>query len=177
MTAPLFETERLALRRMTDADAPFYLSMLSDPDFKANIADRGVRTEEQALAHMQDRVYTSYEVHDFGMWLAQRKSDGVAVGMAGLVKRDFLEHVDVGYAFLPAGRGQGYATEASAGVMRYAASRYGLAALAAIVSPQNTASIRVLERLGFERLGQVQFPDDGDICEHFLCQLDSVPAA
>lgn len=168
---PLLETERLALREMTDDDAGFYLAMLSDPDFKAHIADRGVRTEEQALAHMQDRVFTSYEVHGFGMWLVSRKQDGAAIGMAGLVKRDFLDFVDIGYAFLPSGRGEGYATEASAGVMRYAIEHFGIDKLAAIVSPANGASIRVLERLGFSHCGQMQFPDDGDICEYFLCDL------
>ncbi|MEP5765688.1 MAG: GNAT family N-acetyltransferase [Halieaceae bacterium] len=168
MPAPLFETERLSLRELTEADADFYLAMLSDPDFKTNIADRGVATAEQALANMQERVFSSYDVHGFGMWLVSRKSDGLALGMAGLVKRDFLKDVDVGYAFLPVGRGAGYATEATAAVVAFARERFALGRLAAIVSPANAASIRVLERLGFRRKGTVQFPDDGDICEHYL---------
>ena len=106
--------------------------------------------------------------HGFGMWLVSRKSDGRAIGMAGLVKRDFLKHVDLGYAFLPAGRGAGYATEAASAVVDYARERFGIRRLAAIVSPANHASIRVLERLGFNPAGRVKFPDDGDICEHFL---------
>lgn len=168
---PLFESPRLTMREMEESDADFYLAMLSDPDFKSNIADRGVRSEEQALAHMQDRVLTSYEVHGFGMWLVQRRDTGEAIGMAGLVKRDFLDDVDLGYAFLPSGRGAGYATEASAAVMEYAASQFGIRRLAAIVAPANGPSISVLERLGFTHRGRVQFPDDGDICEHFLCEL------
>ncbi len=163
----LFDTERLELRELTEADAGFYLAMLSDPDFKANIADRGVRTEAQALASMRDRVFTSYEVYGFGMWLVSRRDTGEAVGMAGLVKRDFLDHVDLGYSFLPAGRGAGYATEAARGVMDYARREYGLSQLAAITAPHNQASIRVLQRLGFSHLGQVSFPDDGDLCEYF----------
>ncbi len=170
---PLFDTERLELRELTEADTGFYLAMLSDPDFKANIADRGVRTEEQALASMRDRVFTSYEVYGFGMWLVSRRDTGEALGMAGLVKRDFLKHVDLGYSFLPAGRGAGYATEAARGVMGYARREYGLSQLAAITAPHNRASIRVLQRLGFSHLGQVSFPDDGEICEHFLVDLPS----
>jgi RimJ/RimL family protein N-acetyltransferase len=164
----LFETGRLRFREMTEADGGFYLAMLSDPDFKTHIGDRGVTTEEQAIANLQERVFSSYDVHDFGMWLVCRKRDGAAIGMAGLVKRDFLKNVDLGYAFLPAGRGAGYATEAAAAVIDYAGSRFGIRRLAAIVSPDNSASIRVLERLGFDRTGQVRFPDDGDLCEHFL---------
>lgn len=167
MDQSLFETERLQLRELTEADGAFYLAMLSDPDFKTHIADRGVRTLEQAVAHMQERVFASYDAHGFGMWLVSRKDDGEAVGMAGLVKRDFLRNVDVGYAFLPAGRGAGFATEAAAGVVAYAWREFGIKRLSAIVSPANGASVRVLERLGFRHAGRVRFPDDGDLCEHY----------
>jgi len=168
MSTTLFETERLSLRELLPADAGFYLELLSDPDFKANIADRGVSTPELALANMEERVFSSYDAHGFGMWLVSRKSDGVALGTAGLVKRDFLEDVDIGYAFLPVGRGAGYATEAAAGVVRFARERFALGRLAAIVAPHNIDSISVLQRLGFYRKGQVKFPDDGELCEHFL---------
>lgn len=164
----LFETERLQVRELTAADKGFYFAMLTDPDFKIHIGDRGIADEDQALANMEERVFTSYDVHSFGMWLVARKSDGEPVGMAGLVKRDFLKDVDLGYAFLPGGRGEGFATEAAGAVVDYARRRFGIRRLAAIVSPDNAASIRVLERLGFARAGQVQFPDDGDICDHFL---------
>ena len=168
---PLFETERLLVRELNEADAGFYLAMLNDPDFKAYIADRGVRTEEQALASMEDRIFTSYEVHGFGMWLVLRGDTGEAVGMAGLVKRDFLEYVDLGYSFLPSGRGAGFATEAARGVMDYAEAASGLERLAAITAPDNDASIGVLERLGFSYRGQVRFPNDGDLCEYFEVPL------
>ena len=168
MTKTLFETERLQIREMTEEDGVFYQAMLSDPDFKTHIGDRGVTSEEIAITHMRDRVLSSYDAHGFGMWLVSRKSDGEAIGMAGLVKRDFLKHVDLGYAFLPVGRGAGYATEAASAVVGYARQHFGIRRLAAIVSPANHASIRVLERLGFNHTGQVKFPDDGDVCEHFL---------
>lgn len=171
MSQPLLETERLAVRRLNEDDAAFYLAMLSDPDFKRYIADRGVRTVEGALANMRDRVFASYDAHGFGMWLVSHRATGEALGMAGLVKREFLRDVDLGYAFLPAGRGAGYATEVCRGIMDYAARAFGLGRLAAIVSPDNAASIRVLERLGFARTGQVRFPDNGDICEHYLIDL------
>ena len=168
---PLFETDNLALHLMTEADAPFYLEMLNDPDFKNNIADRGLKTVADALKNMQERVFASYEAHGFGMFLVRRKSDGEAIGMAGLVQRDFLKDIDVGYAFLPIGRGQGFATEAAAACVEYARREHGARRLAAITDPDNLASIRVLERLGFRYQGSVQFPDDGDTCSHFLLDL------
>lgn len=171
MGATLLETERLALRKMTERDGEFYLAMLSDREFKRHIADRGVRDVDGALANMRDRVFASYDAHGFGMWLVSRRDTGEAVGMAGLVKREFLADVDLGYAFLPRGRSAGYATEACRGILEFASRVLGLRRLAAIVSPENAPSIRVLERLGFERVGQVRFPDNGDICEHFLRDL------
>lgn len=167
----IMETEQLSLREMTESDGAFYLEMLSDPGFKTNIADRGVHTEEEALANLRERVFTSYEVHGFGMYLVSRKSDGKAIGMAGLVKRDFLDDIDLGYAFLPRGRGQGFATEAAWACVEFAQEQFGIRRLAAITAPENTPSIRVLEKLGFRNVGTVQFPDDGDLCAHFLLDL------
>ena len=165
------DTAQLSLREMKNSDAGFYLEMLSDPDFKANIGDRGVLTEQDALTHMHDRVYASYEAHGFGMYLVTRKSDGESIGMAGLVKREFLKYVDVGYAFLPRGRGQGFATEAAAACVELARERFDLKRLAAITDPGNGVSIRVLENLGFVSAGQVHYPDDGEMCAYFLLDL------
>ncbi len=165
------ETEHLLLRRFVDDDAAFYRDMLADPDFINNIANRGIETVEQALQNMRERVYASYEAHGFGMYLVERRSDGLSVGMAGLVKRDFLEDVDLGYAFLPLGRGQGLAAEAAAVVLDHARTEFKLHRIAAITAQDNIASISVLEKLGFYRAGLVQFPDDGDICAHFLVDL------
>jgi RimJ/RimL family protein N-acetyltransferase len=167
----IVETPQLSLREMQASDAPFYLELLSDPDFKSNIGDRGVLSEGDALRHMRDKVFASYQAHGFGMYLVTRKSDGAAIGMAGLVKRDFLDYVDVGYAFLPRGRGQGFATEAAAVCVELARERFGLKRLAAITDPGNAASIRVLEKLAFINAGSVQFPDDGEMCAYFLLDL------
>jgi len=161
----IIESERLALRLISEADADFYFAMLTDPDFKANIGDRGLKTVADALANMQERVFASYAAHGFGMYLVTRKSDGVSIGMAGLVKRDFLADVDLGYSFLPCGRGPGFATEAASLCLRLASEQFGLQRLAAIVSPGNEPSMRVLDRPGFAHIGRVQFPDGGHICE------------
>ena len=167
----LFKTDRLTLRVMVDEDAPFYLEMLNDPDFKRNIADRGLNTVEDALNDMRERVFPSYEAHGFGMFLVCQEPDGKSIGMAGLVKRDFLDDVDVGYGFLPRGRGQGFAVEAVSACIDYAGREQGISRLAAITAPDNIASIQVLEKLDFRYAGQLQFPDGGDICSHYLLDL------
>ena len=148
-------TPQLSLREMQASDAPFYLELLSDPDFKSNIGDRGVLSEGDALRHMRDKVFASYQAHGFGMYLVTRKNDGAAIGMAGLVKRDFLEYVDVGYAFLPRGRSQGFATEAVI-AMRQTAADLGVERLYAMCHPEHRPSRRVLEKGGFEFEGTLR---------------------
>ncbi|QOY93775.1 GNAT family N-acetyltransferase [Massilia sp. UMI-21] len=147
--AEVLRTERL---RLVDAgDAAVYLDILNDPAFIAHIGDRGVRTldaaarsiEEGPVAMQRARGHSLYMVELLG----QDGQGGVPVGLSGLVKRDALEDVDIGYAFLPRYRGQGYALEAARAVVAHA-RRLGIPRLAAIATPGNAASIALLLRLG-----------------------------
>ena len=150
----ILETPRLVLRQLTTADAPFILELLNDPAFMRFIGDRGVRTSAAARQYIVEGPVASYVRYGFGMYLTEQRADGAAIGLSGLVKRDYLDLVDLGFAFLPAYRSQGYASEAALAVMGHARSEYGLARLGGLVSPDNAASIRVLEKIGmrFERL-------------------------
>jgi RimJ/RimL family protein N-acetyltransferase len=150
----VIETERLNLREVNEGDAAFILELLNDPEFIRNIADRGVRTLEAARRYIAERLVESYRRNGFGFWVVEPKGSQVPAGICGLVKRDTLPGVDVGYAFLPPFRSKGYAYESAAAVVCYARDVVGLKRLYAIVNPDNAASIRVLEKLGmrFERM-------------------------
>ena len=150
----VIETERLNLREVTERDAAFVLELLNDPDFVRNVADRGVRTLEEARRYIAERFVASYRRDGFGFWLVEPKGSTVPAGICGLVRRDTLPEVDVGYAFLPPFRSKGYASESAAAVLAYARDVVGLKRLLAITSPDNTVSMRVLEKLGmrFERI-------------------------
>ncbi len=152
--AAVIETDRLVLRRLTVEDAPFILGLLNDPDWLRFIGDKGVRTLEDARDYIRTGPIESYARHGFGLFLVSLKSDGAAIGLCGLLKRDVLEDVDVGYAYLPQFRGRGFALEAAAGVLRFAKDTIGLSRVAAITNPDNERSIRVLEKLdlAFERM-------------------------
>lgn len=163
MSVVVLETERLILREVEEADAPFILELLNSPGFLENIGDRGVRTVESAREYIVERVLGSYEKHGFGMWLAAQKSDGAPVGLAGLVKRDGLDMPDVGYAFAPRAWGQGYAKEAAGAVLAHAQGAMGIPQLAAITTPTNYASMAVLRKIGFLYQGMIQLPGvDGE---------------
>jgi [ribosomal protein S5]-alanine N-acetyltransferase len=157
--APLMQTERLSLRRMHAADAPYLLEQLNQPSFIRNIGDRKVRTLEDAQRYLRDRVIASYERHGFGMYVVELKGTGEPVGMAGLVKRDSLEDVDIGYALLERHWGQGYAIEATTAVLAHARNELGLARVVAITEPDNAGSQAVLRKLGLRFVRILELPE------------------
>ena len=150
----VLETARLRLRQLTTEDAPFMRALLNEPSFIRNIGDRGVRTVEDARAYLERGPIASYEQHGFGLYLVELKETGAPIGICGLVKRDELPDVDIGFAFLPAFWSKGYAFESASAVKRYAADTIGLRRLIAIVNPANAGSIRLLEKIGlrFDRM-------------------------
>jgi RimJ/RimL family protein N-acetyltransferase len=160
----VIETERLNLREMSEADAGFVLELLNDPDFIRYVADRGVRTDEDAARYISERFVESYRRNGFGLWLAETRDGGAPVGICGLVKRDSLPGVDIGYAFLPPFRAKGYAYEAASAVVCHARDVLGLPRLYAITDPENAVSMRVLEKLGMklERLVRLS-PDESEV--------------
>lgn len=165
--ATVIETERLSLREVVEHDAPFILALLNSPGFLENIGDRGVRTELEAGEYIRDRMLSSYRDHGFGMWIAVQKSDGVSVGLAGLVKREGLDVPDVGYAFVQQAWGRGYAQEAAAAVLRHAVGVLGIPRLAAITTLENFASMAVLRKIGFVYAGVIQLPGAERESTHF----------
>lgn len=156
----VLETERLNLRRLHAGDAAFTLELLNDESFLRNIGDKGVRTIEDAVRYILQGPVDSYARHGFGLWLVELKESGTPIGICGLVKRDTLPDADIGYAFLPRFRSQGYAREAAAAVMSYALGALALKRVLAITKQDNAASCKVLEKIGlkFERL--VKLSDD-----------------
>jgi RimJ/RimL family protein N-acetyltransferase len=162
MTPPILETERLVLCQLTVDDAPFILGLLNEPSFIRFIADRGVRTLAAAREYIQNGPMASYARHGFGLYLTALKETGEPLGMCGLVRRDGLDDVDLGYAFLPAHWGHGYAFEAAAAVLDYACRVVGLRRLVAIVSVDNDRSIKLLDRLGFQFERMIRLPGDDE---------------
>ena len=146
----VLETERLSLRQLTNDDSLFILELLNEPSFIQNIGDRNVRTIEDARAYILNGPVTSYEKHGFGLYLVVLKETNDSIGMCGLIKRDGLEDVDIGYALLPKFWSKGYAVEAARAVKEYAKDVIGLKRLVAIVDPANEGSIRVLEKIGLQ---------------------------
>lgn len=155
----MLQTHRLLLRRLDADDACFILQLVNDPAWLEYIGDKGVRTLQDAQAYIRNGPMAMYAAHGFGLYLAETR-DGIPAGICGLLKRDTLDDVDIGFAFLPAFRGQGLAFEAAAATLAYAHDELGLARVVAIASPGNHASIALLEKLGFVFERQLRIGED-----------------
>src|SRR5664279_5426527 len=147
------QTDRLIIRPFVAEDAPFLLRLLNEPSFIENITDKGVRTLDQARSYLAEGPLASYAAHGHGLWMVQHRATGNPMGMCGLIKRDTLPEVDLGYALVPAFWGLGYAREAARACLAWGRDTLQLRGLLAIVSPGNAASIRLLEALAFQRTG------------------------
>lgn len=150
-TTTIINSDRIKLRTLDDHDAAFYLELHNDPSFIENIRDKGIRTLEDAKVAIQTAHNEVQEKQGFSLFLIERLEDGAALGLCGLVKRDNLPGIDIGYALLPRHWGQSYAYEACKLTMQFAANTIKLEELYAIVSPHNIASSNLLEKLGFQR--------------------------
>ena len=156
----ILDTERLQLRTITLDDAPFYLELVNDPAFIEYIGDRGIRTLEAAREAIANGPIPMQVTLGHSLYVVELKAGHTPIGMCGLIKRDTLKEVDIGYAFLPQYRGQGYAYEAAAAVFAYAPT-IGLKRLLAIASPSNAGSISLLCKLGLRFQGLTHLtPDD-----------------
>jgi RimJ/RimL family protein N-acetyltransferase len=158
----VLETDRLSLRRLTLDDAAFILELLNEPAFVRFIGDKGVRDLDDARNYLRTGPLDMYSRLGFGLLLVELKGSGEPIGTCGLIKRDILPDVDIGYAFLPAHWRRGYALEAAMAVLSYGHQAHRLKRILAIVSPDNDSSVRVLQKAGmkYERMMEMTEKDE-----------------
>lgn len=153
------ESERLIVRHFTLDDAEFVIKLLNDESFIRYIADKNVRNTADAENYLLSGPMASYEKFGFGLSVVMLKENHTPIGMCGLLKRNELASPDLGYAFLPAYCGQGYAAEAAKAVLSEGMTQYLLDKVVAVTLPTNEHSNRLLQRVGFKRTGMVELYD------------------
>lgn len=150
----ILDTERLSLRQFNTDDADFILVLLNNPTWLLYIGDRNVKTVDDARHYLISGPIKSYHTNGFGLSLVSLKDNGTPIGMCGLIRRNGLEDVDIGFALLPQYAGKGYAYEIAAATMEYGKKKLGIEKIVAITSEDNTHSIKLLNKVGlhFERM-------------------------
>jgi RimJ/RimL family protein N-acetyltransferase len=161
------ETERLRLRRLGAGDAPFVLELVNEPSWLRYIGDKNVRSLADAERYIAEGPARSYAERGFGLYLVETRGDGTPIGICGLVKRDSLADVDIGFAFLPRYWKQGFAYESARAILDYGYSQLRLPRIVAVTLGDNRASIQLLERLGLRFLRVVRLGDDPTELELF----------
>ena len=157
----ILATERLRLRQLSLDDAPFILTLVNDPSWLEFIGDKGVRSVDDARTYLAQGPIEMYARLGFGLYLVELREGITPIGICGLIKRESLADVDIGFAFLPQFAGKGYAHEAALAVMAHAKHDFSIRRLVAITAPGNERSIRLLRRLGMTLEKSIDLPRDG----------------
>lgn len=165
----LLSTQRLTLRHVTLQDADKLLELYNQPDFINNIRDKGLRTIEQVEQDIQNTLLPHYQTHGYGLY-AMDTADAACIGLCGLVKRPELEIADIGFAMRSRFQGQGYVTEACRAILEDSFKRLDLERLAAIVRPDNLASIHVIHAIDMTYIKAFQLEADGPLLKYFELQ-------
>ena len=165
-------TERLLLRKIDTSDASFILRLLNEPSFIQFIGDKGVRSLDDARQYILNGPVKSYQKHGFGLYLVTLESDNTPMGMCGLLKRETLQDVDIGFAFLPEFWNKGYALEAAAAVMIYGKDVLKLPRIVAITNKDNHASAKLLNKIGLRFDRFIALEGDRDETRLFIPEDD-----
>lgn len=160
MTHPLITTDRLLIRKFNLDDAGFIFILLNSETWIKYIGNRNIKNLEDAKNYIVNSPLYFYQKFGFGPYLVALKDTYEPVGMCSLIKRDTLEEVDLGFAYLDPFIGKGFAYEASKAIIEFSKNTLALKKLVAITLPDNTPSIKLLEKLGFHYQNRIQFPNE-----------------
>ena len=142
-------TPRLRLRLLVADDAAFIHALVNDPDWLRYIGDRNVRTLDDARGYIANGPAAMFARHGHALFAVERRDDGAPIGICGILKRDYLDAPDIGFAYLPAYRAQGYAREAAEATLAWGLATHGIRRMLATTALDNEPSVRLLEKLGF----------------------------
>ena len=144
------ETERLLIRpfKMEDIEPSYIMNL--DAEVSKHTGDGGVVSKEEIERRIVENVFGDYEKHGFGRLAVELKGENKFIGFTGLKYLEDMDEVDLGYRFMKEYWGKGIATESAKACVTLGFNKLGLKRMIAMVLPENTGSIRVLEKLNFE---------------------------
>jgi len=145
---------------MTLADAPFILELVNSPSWIRFIGDRNIHDLEAAERYLKDGFLKSYATPGYSYYLVETK-DEEPIGICGFLKKSYLDHEDLGFAFAERSHGQGFGYEVGRRIMDYGVTRFDFRVLDAVTNEDNAASIGLLRKLGFQPAGAVEIPGPG----------------
>lgn len=158
--APTYTTQRLYLKPSDLNDAAFILELFNTPKWKKYIGERNVNTVEDAKQYIGNRMVTQYKKLGYSNFTIIKKDNQEKIGTCGVYTRDGLDIPDIGFAFLPAFEGKGYAFEAASKVLALAKDEFKLSKVSGITTKENLSSQKLLNKLGLTFKKIVHIPND-----------------
>jgi ribosomal-protein-alanine N-acetyltransferase len=145
----ILETDRLILRRLTIDDADALFALYRDPEVRRYFPE-GTLTFEETKEELEWIIDVYYGKYGFGLWATIHKATGAFIGRCGLLPWTIEQRseVEVAYLLAQAYWGQGLATEAAQGIVRYAFEQLQLSRLICLIDAENRASQRVATKIG-----------------------------
>ncbi len=153
----LFETRRFKFRQLELVDAHWFFQLNNDPEVIKYTGDPPFESIQAAEAFL--RNYDHYEKYGYGRWAVVNKESGEVLGWCGLRHVEELDATDLGFRFFRKFWGQGCATEAATGCLKYGFEQLGLQRIIGRAMVLNKASVRVLEKTGMRMLGKMEFAE------------------
>ena len=167
----MIKSDRLIFEQPSPEHASFIFRLLNDPDWIKYVGDRNIKTNQDAITFIEERLLALFREWGFGLWIVRQTSDKTPLGICGLVKRESLPDPDLGFAFLPEYRRQGFAREASTAVIDFASREKNLKRLLAITVSYNKPSKNLLTDLGFIFQKNIELSDDDEQLELYATDL------
>ena len=168
----IVETERLVLRKMNHDDGEFILELLNEPDWIKYIGDRGIRTVDAAEKYIEEGPMAMYADHGIGLYIVELKESGNPIGICGLIQRDFLKDVDLGFGFLSKYWGKGYAYEAAQATLHYGVNELGYSRIAGFTALDNEKSANLLQKLGMKDEGEIRYSTSAEYVRLFAIEFE-----
>jgi len=172
----LFETERVAVRRMEPLDETNLWAVYGEPEAMRFVHD-GQPIPREDCARWVEVTARNVEQRGYGMSAIELRGlqgggGNPVIGFCGLVHPGGQPEVELKYALLKEHWGQGLATEAARGLLAWGAAQFGIEAVLASTSPGNLGSHRVLEKCGFER-AELRVEEGGEQVQVFRWRRSS----
>jgi [ribosomal protein S5]-alanine N-acetyltransferase len=152
----MIETQRLRLCRLRPSDEADLVALDSDPDVMRYVGSpAGVKSPEETVERARHRIGADQD--RIGFWRVENRADGTFYGLGALIQMPSGDDVELAYRLIRPAWGRGIASEAGAALVEYAFGTLGLSRLVAVTYPENRASQRVLDKLGFMRHGDLDY--------------------
>ncbi len=170
---PEIETVRLRLRHCTFADLDDLLQIRGDAEVMRFIGDRKPQSKERVQELLQE-IINHWQKHGFGRWAVIDKANDKFIGLCGLNYLEYIDEIEIGYLLAKPAWGKGFATESAKASLRYAFEELQLEQIVAVAFPENTASRKVMEKLGMKYVKHTQL-FEGEVAYYEMWRKDFRP--